>query len=80
MPMTVLLIVANGILTICYSLTLFMMIKAIYSLVISELRTERDSVIIQFSLLLFSFLTRFLYYLVQDCVWPPHEPMLPFWW
>ena len=62
--MDILLLSVYGTLSIVYGITLFIMIRAMYRLVISELRTERDSVVIQFGLMLFSFVTRFVYFLI----------------
>ena len=60
--MTYILNITYLILSLAFGATLFILIRAMKELVISDLKTEQDSVLIQFGLMLASFVTRFVYF------------------
>lgn len=60
--MQCILVISYGLLTIIYATTLTLLIKAMNRLIVSDLEDERRSVTIQFSLMLVSFSSHFVYF------------------
>ena len=60
--MTYILNTTYGLLSLAFGATLNTLRRAMKELVISDLKTEQDSVLIQFGLMLASFVTRFVYF------------------
>ena len=77
--MQITLVTSYGLFLIIYIVTLIKLIKAMNRLIASDLKNERRNVITQFSLMLASFASHFIFFVV-GCVMFSDDNDYPFWW